>query len=410
MKKIKTKLLLAFILISLVPLIVLGGYGLINVSKSLGAASTSKLNDKVGLISSEVETFLSNVKSDLFYLRDSVSLRLLIESMETTKGNAEQIAKARKHLAEDFKEFSRHKKIYHQVRFLTADGMEYVRVNHQGSSTVIVPDNLLQNKKKRYYFADTARLDKGSMMISPLDLNRERGKVEKPLRPVIRYGTPVYDQNNKLQGIVLFNVYADNFLQFIYNENDGKVESFFIDKDGYYFSNPDTTKEWGKKSDLGNGFSFKQDYPNIANKIMSTATISSALSDQHIFASAPVFLDQEQTNLLGYVVDIVPTKIVFSSVNTFRNIFLIISLSVFLVTMFFAVFLSKTITDPLVYLTKITKDMSRGKIYSKVVVSTKDEIKTLAVSIERLRKSVVILMKMKNEKEKEKKKKKREKK
>jgi len=395
MKKIKNKLLLSFILISLVPLIALGGYGLTNVSKSLSAASTSKLNDKVNLVSSKIEGFLANVKSDLFYLRDSVPLHILLESLSVSPVNSEDVAKARKLLAEDFREFSRHKKIYHQVRFLDAEGMEFVRVDREGNSTIIVPEGRLQNKKKRYYFADTAKLPKGKMMISPLDLNRERGKVEQPLRPVIRYGTPVYDKNNQLKGIVLFNVLADNFIQFARNENDGKIKGYFIDTKGYYFSNPDSSKEWGGKTDLGSGFSFLKDYPGVAYQILDASDTRLVFGDKHIIAGAPVFLDQGKTNILGYIVDVVPNSIVFSSVIKFRNIFLLISVSVFIATILFALFLAKTITNPLVYLTRATKNMRKGKLSSRVSVSTRDEINSLAESIELLRKSIVILMKMK---------------
>ena len=391
MSKIRNKLLFAFILVSLIPLVVLGGYALTNISQSLRSINTSKLNDKVSLISFEIEDFLKNVSDDLFYIRDSVPLQTMISDMATM--DTEQLERARKNLEQDFLAFSKHKKIYYQVRFLNADGMEVVRVDRKGRKSFVVDRTHLQSKKNRYYFADTAKLADGKLMISPLDLNREHGKVEKPLRPVIRYGTPVYARNGQLRGIVLFNVTADKFLDLVRKKNTGHEKVLFVDGKGFYYSNPDPAKEWGAKTDLATGESFSQDYSAISDKIIGSHTPLVVEQEKYLVAGSPVFLDKGHTRLLGDIVDVVPTSVVFKSVVNFRNIFLVISAAVFLATLFLAISLAKSITDPIVYLTKVTHDMSKGKLASAVVVSSKDETKLLAESIERLRKSMIILLK-----------------
>ncbi len=391
MTKIRNKLLLAFILVALIPLIVLGGYALTNISQSLRSINTSKLEDKVSLLSFEIEDFLKNVSDDLFYLRDSVPLQEMIRDMSTM--NSEQFDSARQKLAQDFLAFSKHKKIYYQVRFLNADGMEVVRVDRNNGESKIIPEARLQNKKNRYYFADTAKLANGKLMISPLDLNREHGKVEKPLRPVIRYGTPVYAQNGRLRGIVLFNVTADKFLDLVRKKNTSHEKVLFVDGKGFYYSHPDPAKAWGAKTDLASGENFSQDYPAIAGQIVGSHTPVVMEQDKYLVAASPVFLDKGHTKLLGDIVDVVPTGVVFKSVTTFRNIFLGISAAVFLATLFLAISLAKSITDPIVYLTRVTHDMSKGKLASAVSVSSRDETKQLAESIERLRKSMVILLK-----------------
>jgi len=97
--------------------------------------------------------------------------------------------------------------------------------------------------------------------------------------------------------------------------------------------------------------------------------------------------------MLGSIVDVAQTKEVLKSVTKFRNIFLLLGAIVFLATLFLAIYLAKSITNPLVYLTEATLDMSKGKLASPISVDTKDETKLLAESIERLRKSMVILLK-----------------
>jgi methyl-accepting chemotaxis protein len=393
MTKIKNKLLLAFILVSLIPLVVLGGYGLKSITQSLESASVGKLSDKVSLYSFEVEDFLKNVSNDLFYLRDSVTLRNLVDSI--ANGTTGLSSSSIDDLKKDFLAFSKHKKIYYQVRFLDAKGMEVVRVDRNQGESIIVPENRLQNKKSRYYFADTAKLGRGKLMISPLDLNREHGEVEKPLRPVIRYGTPVFDRNNKLAGIVLFNVSADKFLALLQKKQTGKEKLFFIDQKGFYYFNPDSGKSWGSPADLDNGNNFGKDFPEAAANILASKAVQTVKGDETIIAASPVFLDNAKNKQLGTIVNIAATKDILSSVLAFRNIFLLIGAVVFLATLFLAMNLARSITNPLIYLTEATMNMSKGKLSEPIVVTTKDETKLLADSIERLRKSMIILLKRK---------------
>ncbi|HID03640.1 MAG TPA: HAMP domain-containing protein, partial [Desulfobacterales bacterium] len=84
---------------------------------------------------------------------------------------------------------------------------------------------------------------------------------------------------------------------------------------------------------------------------------------------------------------------VFSSVTKFRNIFLGISAAVFLATLFLGIGLAKSITDPIVYLTEMTQAMSKGQLSTPVEVTSNDETKLLAESVERLRRSMTLLLK-----------------
>ena len=394
MKSIRTKLLVAFILVALIPLIAIGFYGLYSITKALRSTSISKIESKVTLLSSKMDDFLKNVSSDLFYLRDSASLRNLVAAMDSKDAFA--IEQAKKELEKDFFAFSDQKKIYHQVRFMDVNGQETVRVNRVRGASQVVPKARLQNKKKRYYFADTADLPNGELMISPLDLNREHGQVEKPMRPVIRYGTPIYGKNNSFQGIVLFNVLADKFLDIIDDAADEDETLVFISKTGSYYTHPDIRKEWGGKGDLNTGEGFSKDYADVATTIVGAVNPDALSAGNDLVAFAPVVLEKD--HYLGQVIDIVPNSVVFKSVAAFRNIFIVIGAFVLLITIIISILLSGSITKPLIYLTKTTDDMSKGNIEVPITIDTKDEISVLAASIERLRKSMKIFMTMKKKK------------
>jgi CheY-like chemotaxis protein/signal transduction histidine kinase len=153
---------------------------------------------------------------------------------------------ARRALSKEFLSASQKIEMYDQIRFLDEKGMEIVRVNYNNGLPIIVPENKLQNKGKRYYFKDAFQLGKGEIFVSPLDLNIERGKIEKPLKPMIRFGTPVFDRKGKKRGIVLLNYFGKILIEKLKKASEnapGKV--MLLNSDGYWLHAPNPKDEWG---------------------------------------------------------------------------------------------------------------------------------------------------------------------
>ena len=105
----------------------------------------------------------------------------------------------------EYLEFSHQKRLYDQIRYLDGSGMEVVRVNFNNGNPEIIEQSRLQPKGNRYYFKDTFALGPNEIFVSPLDLNIEKGEIEKPLKPMIRFGVPIFNKNNKKCGIIILN-------------------------------------------------------------------------------------------------------------------------------------------------------------------------------------------------------------
>jgi hypothetical protein len=123
----------------------------------------------------------TTIVADLMFLTEYHELHDYLET-----GNPDN----RKRLSEDWLSLSRRKGIYDQIRYMDNNGAEIIRINFNDGNPIIVPDDMLQNKAKRYYFLDTFGLIKGEVYVSPFDLNIELGKIEQPIKPMIRFGTP----------------------------------------------------------------------------------------------------------------------------------------------------------------------------------------------------------------------------
>ncbi|MFC1617702.1 ATP-binding protein [Patescibacteria group bacterium] len=149
-------------------------------------------------------------------------------------------------LAEELLAMANNKPEYDQIRVLNAIGYEEVRVNQINGAVEIIPTNQLQDKSGRYYFQDTLNLDEGQIYVSPFDLNVEQGEVEQPLKPMIRFGMPLVDKDDKKQGILLINYlgkYILDDLEDFYLDDEGQL--MLLNSQGYWLAGPDSETEWG---------------------------------------------------------------------------------------------------------------------------------------------------------------------
>ncbi len=140
------------------------------------------------------------IVSDLMFLAQQQELQKLLDNDTNTQ---------RQILADEYCLFASTKNIYDQVRFLDETGLEIARANSNAGT----PASKLQQKGKRYYFQDTFVLNQNEVFVSPFDLNIEQGQIEHPLKPMIRFGTPVFDSTGQKRGIVLLNYFGAKLLK-----------------------------------------------------------------------------------------------------------------------------------------------------------------------------------------------------
>ncbi len=178
------------------------------------------------IISREMDT----VRSDLHYLRQQATLLDFL---------GDPTPSALERLCEEYVLFSGRRGLYDQIRYLDESGYEIVRVNYCDGQPMAVPTEDLQTKDSRYYFQDTMALSPGETYVSPMDLNVEHDQVELPLKPVIRFATPVRNRQGARRGIVVLNYLGTHVLQML-DETDSGVYGpvMLLDAQGGYIRGP----------------------------------------------------------------------------------------------------------------------------------------------------------------------------
>lgn len=395
MKTIKSKVERALILVALLPVLILAGYVYYSTTDALKSASVSNLERQVQLLSGSAFGVLKHVPGDLSYLRDSASMfqygrALVIKDQKILDVNGRSLSR-------DFLSLAKNRRIYNQLRFVGADGNELIRIEHnedEGFSRVLQPEQL-RDKSSSLYFREAAKLEFGQVYISPIDLNREDGELEDPVRPTIRFATPVFAVGNRLVGVLILNVDASAFLNQIKEAStDGGIQFTLVDDHGYYLANSDTGLEWGSARDLNHGKSMPTERPMLSSEVLAADGVVQIDLLDDLVATTPLFADESHQHQMGRLVAIAPKSVVLKLLDNF-----VIALAVFVVLAVVMAFviakmLSSSLTNPLIYLTQAADRLSKGEVDTAITIHSNDEVQRLAEAFERLRESVKILMKL----------------
>ncbi|MBF0456082.1 MAG: diguanylate cyclase [Magnetococcales bacterium] len=180
--------------------------------------------------------------------------------------------KNRQTLNEHFRTFALSNANIMQLRLLGVDGMELVRINRTWGTPEVsmMAQHDLQDKSNRYYFTEVAKLRSGEFWYSALDLNMEKGEIEKPIKPTLRIATPLYNQG-KFQGILIVNLHIARFLDSL--GSSSLFHIYLIDKEGEFIWHPENQKSWSRY--LPERPNLTREFPALAERVLNNTTIRS---------------------------------------------------------------------------------------------------------------------------------------
>jgi methyl-accepting chemotaxis protein len=386
LKKIRNKLILALVLVTLIPITMIGGYALYSSTSTLRENGLNNQITKLALTQQQIENYFSGINSDLLFLRDSSALGLYLSALDSGKAHSENLLLT--NLRNSFIKFARQKNVYSQVRFIDTNGLEVVRINQTDGQTRNVPSSELQNKIQEAYVTETLSMDNDGIYISPLGLNREEGEIQKPITPTIQFATPVFDKGNKKQGIIVLNLKVDGIMQILSNASSNDEQTLLIAEDGSYYYHRDPSKVWGGANDLNSGENFFTDFADLKDNFNKNKDTLDTNDDVISYTNVKI----DDSKVLGKAINITPKATMFKAANQFLYVFIGIIVLALILALLIAILLSNSISKPIESLTESVNDLSKGDLENPIDIQTNDEINELSKAIERLRKSMNILM------------------
>ena len=384
--KIRSKLTLMFLAASLIPIAAAGSILYTSETSSLIEKEYDILDAELYLKADEISMFLNDAKKDVLFLSEMSSLRSLMDADSPEEEEAAMLE-----LQNDMRSFSANERIYYQIRYINEKGDEIVRIDSDGNGYHVIPEDGLQNKKDRYYFRESVMKVKGEVFVSRVDLNVENGIVENrgtrknpEYVPVIRYATPVYDSLNQSKGIVITNVYAENFLRVLESKIKGE-SAFLLDEDGFYLFHENESMEWGFM--FGNDMTFAVEYPEeslfIKQEEASTQTDSMMFNENDAHIMVHKFIPLGDEEYLALVI-LAQKEIILEPVRDAQNKIMIISLLVAVAAIMASYHISRSFTEPILQLSKAAKSIGQGHMDTRIKAGPRDEIGDLATSFKKM--------------------------
>jgi PAS domain S-box-containing protein len=275
-----------------------------------------------------VERFSGRVyalRREVVFLAKTPPIQGIIRAVEQQgfdrEGNStDEIWKAR--LANIFAAYMEsHPEVY-QARYIgvAGDGRELVRVELRGGHAYTVPEDALQNKGSRDYFKAAIRLADGEVLLSDIDLNRERGKIERPHRPTLRVATPVRDANGQPFGIVILNANLSDLQELSESLNHQRY-SYVLNSTGDFLAHPDPDKTYG--FDLGTRHRWQDEFiapeAGFLQSGMYESTAGQRLAEFQSFS-----LDETDSSRKLYFVETAAEAVIDEAVARSRSVVLLV--------------------------------------------------------------------------------------
>ena len=276
---------------------------------------------------------------------------------------------------------------YLKLRFIDKYGQEQIVVGREGNHIVALAGGELQNKLHRVYFNETLKLEKGSVYLSEINLNREYGKISVPHREVLRSSAPVYNEvNGEVAGILLVTVEIGKALRSIQDGAKGSGSNIYITNDrGGYLLHPDSSKGYG--FDLGKHYRIQEEFPQLAklylpdNKDLESILQPKDIGGDYVINFAKIHFDPNKPErFIAVGMTELYSDIVAKQTGVLNNV-VIIALLLTLLAIFLAILFSIRLSRPIKQITQAIDDYANDHESTVVMpVTQNDEIGVLARS------------------------------
>ncbi|MDA3814090.1 MAG: sensor histidine kinase [Candidatus Cloacimonetes bacterium] len=238
-----------------------------------------------------IDMQIFNTKNDLFQAAsDIILLANLDEVKELWDSKGKINNTVLEQLSTNYKTIAFYKKFYDHLHLIDENGNEILRVNYLEGEMATVVSSQLQHDSDCDYFSAAFKINQGEVFVSSFELNKKQGEIELPFKPVIRFATPVFDNNDEKRGIVMFSylgdIMLDNFSSHVAKSKIHK--SMLLNAQGFYIVGPNPENDWAFMYDDRQDRSFAAKYPTAWSRIIKEDS-SQFITPQGMFTAKTIY-------------------------------------------------------------------------------------------------------------------------
>ena len=385
---IRSKLIIAFAGLSLLPIIIVGMHGIVTNTKMMKQIAVQNLNHDLSLLQENTANLMAGIEGDLQLIRNSY-----MNSHLWNYVNDKHIQPHSLNLADLNKgllSFIKTRKIYYQIKITDYLGNEIAcvksrSINPTESSYHVVAGNELRKFPEVYYIYLIKNLSDGQIALAPAEL---RG-ANNSLIPVVSFAMPIFNNGNK-SGILIADVYVKNLFSDLrtYKPLVPGEEVILASSDGHYLYHSLKKKNWNKLLAGRNEYNLQHDFSaNVSKKILSNTKAAISIGSDDIISHSPLFYGYRsslQTKIEKsfaiplYLIAAVPKSVIMAPVHSYEYTFAGILVLFLLISITLSLLATRHFTISLATLTRGAETITKGNYNYRVNVETRDEIEKLA--------------------------------
>ena len=391
---IRAKLLIAFVGLSILPMILVSLYGLnVNV-RTMETIALDDLTHDVTTIRSRTGNFMTGVEGDMRVILNSAPLQEWVRSGrgKSPVGDPGTL----RAVAGEFLAFARTRKFYYQIRLLDAEKDELLRVQcddviDSASKFAVVPAGQLSHGGGSWYALFAGNLAPGQIAFHPVELLYGGSR----RIPVISFAAPLSDGAGR-KGILIANVFAGSLFRELETRRTNGIDPsvILVGGDGHYMYDSREQNDWNRLIALREEDNLQKDYgPSVAGKILSGREGVIAEGSDAIIAYAPLIppgppgMRQqpggEITSSL-YVFESVPRSSLTRDARSTATTYAWFLLAFLVCGVGLGLMATGQFTRPIFEVRRGAEVISRGNYRHRLRVQTGDEIEELAGQFNRM--------------------------
>ncbi len=385
---IRSKLIIAFVGLSVLPIIFVGIYGIISNTKSMKQTAIQNLDHDLSLMQGNTANLLAGIERDLMLIQNLYMDKQIRTAMNNEVYSSEE--HNIKNLNNELLTFTNTREIYYQIRIVDDEGNEIARVQSDSSdsgiqSFSIVPQNELRHTPQIYYLLMVKDLAKNQIALAPAELLSKNNK----LVPVISFAMPLFLKDKKV-GILIADVFVKNLFRTLqtYKTLNPDEKVILVSGDGHYLYHSQKKKSWSKLLAGRDKINLQHDYSAAtAEQILSNQKSSIIKGSDDIIAHAPLFYGYSSIYHVSlernfaiplFLFVAVPKAIIMEPVHSYEITFAGILVLFLMISIGLSLLATRHFTTSIATLTKGAETITKGNYNYRVNVETRDEIEKLA--------------------------------
>jgi PAS domain S-box-containing protein len=371
--QIRGKLAIAFVGLSLLPVLVVGLLVISANIKSLKQIAIENLDHDLLIIKERLSVFFHTMEENIHTIAASSSFDSFLQTIERADLSESQTGIS--DVLDEVIAFAERKGVFYQIKYINSDGEQIFHIeDNAGAYRQLL--GKAASSGTQFYLYLSRNIPENKATFLPVELKMRN---QEQLIPGISCIYPVFAPD--FRGVLVFQIYARHFFDVFEDKTLHNPSShiMLVSREGYYLYHSEKKKDWNQLLASKEQLNLRGDYGNeLADRLLQAQGIETFELEKEILISAPLFSVQAGLQSAYAIMISVSKPEIFAPVDIFKRLLVALLGFYLLTSLTLAYFATQQFTQPIKRLKREAEVIAKGDYEARVDIRTYDEIEDLA--------------------------------